>query len=74
MHRRHAAPSPAVVRLADSGGTVAGLAQELGYRGHTAASRYLRGERRAPPGMRDALVRLVGSEAADDVMAAVPRK
>jgi helix-turn-helix protein len=69
--RRRTLASPAAYALAQAGVTQTDLAEVLGVT-QTSASLYLRGLRRAPGRLRSALVGLIGSEAADAVLAAIP--
>lgn len=66
--RRH---SPAALALLGAGATATELAQALGC-SQPSASRYLAGLLPAPAGLPDALVELVGAEAAQNIIALIP--
>jgi predicted transcriptional regulator len=65
--------SPATIALAMTGATQTAIAAELGMTQAT-VSRTLHGQQAPTERFREALVRLVGEDAATTVMAAIPRQ
>jgi hypothetical protein len=69
--RQRAIASPAAYSLAQAGVTQRDLATALDVSQQVVAH-YLRGTRRQPSGLREALESLVGEEATQQVLAAIP--
>jgi hypothetical protein len=70
-HRTRRYVVPATIPILIAGSSVSDLARVLGVT-QSCASHYLAGRRRVPFGMRDALVQLVGDEAASRVLELIP--
>jgi hypothetical protein len=66
-------PAPATYRLYLAGACLADVARRLEVT-PMAVSHYLGGRRTSPPGLRRAIVDVVGAEAADAVIALIPER